>query len=499
MADFAEFGKVKPVNRGFSLFGLIKWLFLAGLCFGLPWAAVGWRDFYRSFAEGAPPTIRAVKSPSGLGLDSADLSISIKDELAGLDQVIVRAEQQNSDTRELLRKDYKKKTAEDNITLPLNAKELGLREGTLRIIVLAFDSSLWSNRASISIELKVDYQKPKIEVLTSQHNAVRGGVELVFYSVSGGSDFFSGVMAGPYIFPGFPAAKLDPEFSKTPEVYFSFFSVPLDSAAEERLEILARNAVGNSSIASFFYRVKELNTPTVSLEVNREFLQNSVDPLYHSYLKLRAVHRGQKNAEYTPASDKTELSKRLAVINREFRPLLAEDLRVLFGRPKLEKLWAGPFLRPAGKALPYPFGALKTYSFAGENVGSMRQDGLDFATAEGTSVRAANSGSVIFSGELGVYGKTIIIDHGFGLTTLYQHLSSLSTQEGAHLESGQAIGLSGSTGYALKPEIGYEVRLHGLPVRPEEWWDRVWIRDHLEDKIDQIKNKLGLEIKKALE
>ena len=82
---------------------------------------------------------------------------------------------------------------------------------------------------------------------------------------------------------------------------------------------------------------------------------------------------------------------------------------------------------------------------------------------------------------------------GFGLTTLYSHLNAASALEGTRVTAGQVIGSSGSTGLVMRGEIGYEIRLHGLPVRPEEWWDRTWIRGHIEDKIDEIKKKLGLQ------
>ncbi len=499
--DYGSFGETTPVRHsGFSFAGLFKCLFYASLCLLIPWAVVGWRDFYRIFGESQPPVIHAIRTPPGLGLEPVDITFQAKDELSGLDQIIIRAEQLNNEPKQLLKKDFKEKVNENKLVLSLNAKELGLHEGTVRIHALAFDRSLWSNRTSTSLDLKVDYQKPKIEVLTSQHNAVRGGTELVFYQISGESDIFSGVMAGPHIFPGFPASKLDPAFSKTPNVYFSLFSIPLDFQQErDHVEVLARNAVGNSSTASFFYRIKELSLTSANVELGKDFVENKVDPLYYAYLKLRASHRGQKTTEFTPAAGEHELIERLSIVTREFKPLLNEDLRVIFSKPKAERIWRGVFLRPPGKLIPYPFGTALNLSYNGHQLGRMRQEGVDFATAEGTTVRAGNNGIVIFAGDLGVYGKTVIIDHGFGLTTSYTHLSSFSTLEGTHVETGQDIGISGASGYAWRPEIGYQVLLHGMSVRPEEWWDRNWIQDHLEAKIEDMKNKLGLEIKRSLD
>ncbi|MTJ51828.1 peptidoglycan DD-metalloendopeptidase family protein [Anabaena sp. UHCC 0253] len=92
--------------------------------------------------------------------------------------------------------------------------------------------------------------------------------------------------------------------------------------------------------------------------------------------------------------------------------------------------------------------------------------GLDFAASHGSPIRAADSGTVIFSGWYGGYGKAVIISHSQGLTTLYGHSSELYVSEGQTVQKGQAIAAVGSTGLSTGPHLHFEVRRNGTPVDP---------------------------------
>ncbi|MEH1911579.1 MAG: peptidoglycan DD-metalloendopeptidase family protein [Nostoc sp.] len=95
--------------------------------------------------------------------------------------------------------------------------------------------------------------------------------------------------------------------------------------------------------------------------------------------------------------------------------------------------------------------------------------GLDFAASYGSTIRAADSGIVIFAGWYGGYGRAVIIDHGKGITTLYGHTSELYVTEGEAVERGQAIAAVGSTGLSTGPHLHFEVRRDGTPVNPANY------------------------------
>ncbi|HEY9803130.1 MAG TPA: peptidoglycan DD-metalloendopeptidase family protein [Leptolyngbyaceae cyanobacterium] len=95
--------------------------------------------------------------------------------------------------------------------------------------------------------------------------------------------------------------------------------------------------------------------------------------------------------------------------------------------------------------------------------------GLDFAASYGSTIRAADSGTVIMAGWYGGYGRTVIISHGGGVTTLYGHASELYVSEGQTVEKGQAIAAVGSTGLSTGPHLHFEVRRNGTPVNPADY------------------------------
>ncbi|MTJ47382.1 murein hydrolase activator EnvC [Dolichospermum sp. UHCC 0259] len=95
--------------------------------------------------------------------------------------------------------------------------------------------------------------------------------------------------------------------------------------------------------------------------------------------------------------------------------------------------------------------------------------GLDFAAGYGSIIRAADSGTVIFAGWYGGYGKAVIISHSQGITTLYGHTSELYVSEGQTVQKGQAIAAVGSTGLSTGPHLHFEVRRDGTPVDPANY------------------------------
>ncbi len=92
--------------------------------------------------------------------------------------------------------------------------------------------------------------------------------------------------------------------------------------------------------------------------------------------------------------------------------------------------------------------------------------GVDIAADSGTPVRAPAMGAVIYSGYRAGYGKVVVIDHGYGIRTLFGHNAKLYVTTGQKVRRGEKISEVGSTGHSTGPHLHYEVRKNGVPVNP---------------------------------
>jgi len=145
---------------------------------------------------------------------------------------------------------------------------------------------------------------------------------------------------------------------------------------------------------------------------------------------------------------------------------IAQDKTVkqdMFRTVSAEREWKGRFKPPVEARISDVFGTQRTFN---GKVQSFHQ-GLDYAVPRGTSVAALNSGTVLLARPLYFEGNCVVIDHGQGLLSLYLHLSEFKVHEGEHVQRGQELGLSGSSGRATGPHLHIAVRWQGVYLNPE--------------------------------
>lgn len=92
--------------------------------------------------------------------------------------------------------------------------------------------------------------------------------------------------------------------------------------------------------------------------------------------------------------------------------------------------------------------------------------GLDISATRGTPVRATADGTVESASYVGNYGNAVLINHGFGISTRYGHLSGFAARAGQRVKRGDVIGYVGSTGRATSAHLHYEILLMGQPFNP---------------------------------
>jgi murein DD-endopeptidase MepM/ murein hydrolase activator NlpD len=129
------------------------------------------------------------------------------------------------------------------------------------------------------------------------------------------------------------------------------------------------------------------------------------------------------------------------------------------------------------------FADYRTYIYKGKEIDQQVHLGFDLASFQNVPIVSANRGRVLFADELGIYGNTVILDHGFGLQSLYSHLSSFDVKVGDMVEKEQQVGRSGQTGMALGDHLHFTMLVNGRMVNPVEWWDPHWIEDRLLRKL----------------
>ncbi|MDZ7830245.1 MAG: peptidoglycan DD-metalloendopeptidase family protein [Desulfobacterales bacterium] len=98
--------------------------------------------------------------------------------------------------------------------------------------------------------------------------------------------------------------------------------------------------------------------------------------------------------------------------------------------------------------------------------------GVDIACQKGTPIKATADGKVVYAGVKGLMGKTVVVDHGFGIKTRYGHLNKIRVTDGQKVTRNEVIGEMGSTGRSTGPHVHYEVRLNDVPVDAEKYMTR---------------------------
>lgn len=149
----------------------------------------------------------------------------------------------------------------------------------------------------------------------------------------------------------------------------------------------------------------------------------------------------------------------LTNISNKDNPSLEEVLETFTPRAYFTSAFSMP-LKSVSKS-GFDFGEI--IKFTGYDV---RHFGIDLKAGIDTNVLAVNNGKVVLASELSNYGKTIVIDHGLGIFSLYLHLDEFKVQEGDFVKNGQIIALSGDSGYAAGPHLHFSMRDNGAKIDP---------------------------------
>ncbi|MDR2574045.1 MAG: M23 family metallopeptidase [Desulfovibrio sp.] len=352
---------------------------------------------------------------------------------------------------------------ERTVEIPLGGTNL--REGAFDLEIRATDGSMagfgQGNTRTLLLPLRLDAQPPRISIKTTPPNVHRGGTALVKYTVDE-ETIRSGVLVAGYFVPGY----LQKDGS-----YLCFFPFPYSMTAKDyknAVEITATDLAGNVTKSRLTVMSFERAFKSDTLQLKEDF--------------LGAVQN--KLGKLAPEAA-TPLDCWL-YINNQVRAANVLTLREIAGESAAAMLWDGAFARLPRSASRASFADHRFFAWQGRVVGESFHLGFDLASVRNAEVPAGNSGRVIFSGNLGIYGNMVVIDHGLGCMSLYSHLSERFVDVGEVVGKGRAIGKTGSTGLAFGDHLHFGILVGGMEVNPLEWLDPKWIRDNITGRLAAV-------------
>ncbi|MDE0159069.1 MAG: M23 family metallopeptidase [Candidatus Dadabacteria bacterium] len=429
-----------------------------------------------SIAEMSPPVISFERDVKSLGLKP--LEVTVSDKGTGLSKVRISLLDAYGESV-LVEKEYEKGTKSDVISVRINPEKLGIKSGAAELLIEATDrfmnGLLPGKKAVFSQRVTLDFIPPEIQELSPALYIRHGGAGVVIYKVSEDT-VSSGVEIKDLFFEGYTG------YFEDPSVYLAFFAYPYNAEKGEKIEILAADAAGNEARESVYYRLLRASYVKDEIGLSEWFLKSKVLPLF------------TKVYGYSPVGDdgKPDLRKAFLKINSETRK--ENDNRIYeIGRQSGEEiLWKGKFNQLRNSKVGATFADHRKYLLDGNVIDNQYHLGYDLSVTKKYPVPASNTGVVVFAEHLGIYGNTVIVDHGMGVMSLYSHLSSMDVSVGDSVGKKDIVGRTGTTGLAVGDHLHFGVYVQGVPVRPLEWWDAKWINDNILYKVNYVKKNFGV-------
>jgi murein DD-endopeptidase MepM/ murein hydrolase activator NlpD len=389
-----------------------------------------------------------------------EVTLTVTDRKSGISKVSVSLVQGGKEKKlsekALLREGYAPKAGPERIELPvvIDSKALNLKNGKAQLVVSAKDFSYWNffrgNTSKRTYDFIIDSEPPKVSRMDSPRYIKPGGAGIVIYKISE-PIVNHGVRVNGFFHAGFPVKGAENTFG-------AIIGLPYDTKEIANAAVEAVDEAGNIGKAPFGMILKSVNWKQDQINVPDSFLT----------LKIPEF------SQYYPEMQGSDLDKYLYV-NNTVRQLNNRRIMELCSKSMKEQLWQGKFDRMARASNRAGYADHRTYFYQGKEVDRQVHLGIDLASTRHAEIMAANRGKVIFADYLGIYGNTVILDHGLGVFSLYSHLSQIGVVVDDIVEKGQGLGASGTSGMAGGDHLHFSILINGVLVDPLEWWDAQWL------------------------
>ena len=433
-------------------------------------APLGWFLFDR--LEGQRPVVE-FEDTSAFISKSKELTVSISDTQSGIRKLWISLVKDGKEVT-LIQEPFPSTglfcsgaIREKKISFHVDPGKLDLSDGAaiLRLAVWDYSWQGWfsGNQTYVEKNLTIDTRAPEIEIYSRAHNVSQGGTGLVIYRLSEPCPQ-NGIYVGNQFFAGYSGAFTDQG------IVLAFFALGYQQGPGTELSVIAIDRAGNSTRGGLNNYIRRKKFKKDKINISDKFLNWKVPEF---------------NIEMPGA---TMVEKFLA-INRDQRRADYEIIREQCQTPDRTVHWEGRFLRLPKSAPRAGFADHRTYIYKGNEIDQQIHLGVDLASLKRSSVPAANHGVVVFADRLGIYGRTVFIDHGFGLFSMYAHLNQITVKVGQKISKGDILGKTGTTGLAGGDHLHFAMLVHDTFVNPIEWWDAAWIKNNITSKIDMVKTR----------
>ncbi len=422
--------------------------------------------------EGEKPSITLELPSPSLG-KTQELSLSVSDAKSGVRRIWIGLIKDGKEV-DLFKKDLPFAglirggiVHQESFKILVEPVKMGITDGKAILRMVARDYSwrgwLQGNTTYLEKDVIIDTHAPEVGILSKAHNVNQGGAGLVIFRVSEACAK-SGVFVGENFFPGYPGVFKDNN------ILIAFFALNYEQGPGTKIFVSATDFAGNSSRAGFPHYIK------------RKVFKKDVLAISDRFLNWKMA---EFDVDISPDSQTPMVDKFLKV-NRQVRIDNFKQILNIVQNTEKKLYWKGAFLRLPNSARRAGFADHRIYKYKGHIIDRQTHMGIDLASVAQSPVFASNTGKVVFAEGLGIYGKTVIIDHGFGLFSMYSHLSSFNVRKDQMVPKGEIIGRTGVTGLAGGDHLHFGMLVHNTFVNPVEWWDASWIKNNISDKIDEL-------------
>ena len=423
------------------------------------------------FFEGEKPVINLQHSSDFLGKNAA-VKYTVSDTKSGIHTILVYGTQGN--VKKMLHSVSFPRTRytgmigplENSDTVTFDVQKEGFTDGAMTLSIEATDFSLrnWlrGNQAIASKQVTVDTVPPQIQIIHSEKYISPGGTGIAIYRLSDKAGR-NGVTMNGLFNPGFPVGN------GKEDIYISFFALPFDTEKIDTLNVSATDPAGNNTVVPFTTVFKEADQKQDTITISDGFLNAKIPEFQQHYPEMQG-----------------EFINKYLYANSTVRDKNNSKISELCKNPLAERLWKSHFARMPGSARA-GYADHRTYFYQGQAIDKQVHLGMDIASTSRAEVRAANTGKVVFSNYLGIYGNMVMVDHGQGIFSLYSHLSQINVTPGDMVDQKTVLGLTGTTGMAGGDHLHFSMLVNGVFVTPKEWWDQHWVDVTIEHPITDLK------------